>query len=264
MQRSQDRQGPTQSNQSTEKLLSLIETMSVLDEPIRLQDLSKRMGMNASTVLRFLVPLQRRGYVYQEPDSNRYHLTFKLCGIANNISSRMDIRNIARPFLRNVAHIFKESANLSIENDMSVMYLEVVNSPSKTVMAMQRIGHIAPMHCTGVGKILMLEYSPQRIDQLIATKGLPKFTENTITNRSDLLHALGEIRQRGYSFDNEECEIGARCVAAPIRDYTGKIIAGISVSGPTSRMTDAYIFSNISYLLDAAEQISLRLNGDAK
>lgn len=264
MQQTQGKRAPAQSNQSTEKLLSLIEAMSVLDEPIRLQDLSRKLGMNASTVLRFLVPLQRRGYVYQDPESSRYYLTFKLCGVANNISSRIDIRNIARPFLRNVAHIFKESANLSIENDMSVMYLEVVNGPSKTLMAMQRIGHVAPMHCTGIGKILLLEYSPEKLDRMIALKGLPRFTENTITERAELLRALEEIRQRGYSFDNEECEIGARCVAAPIRDYTGKITAGISVSGPTTRMTDAHIFSNLPYLLDAAEQISLRLNGDVK
>ena len=264
MQRTQDKQAPAHSNRSTEKLLSLIEAMSVLDEPIRLQDLSKKLGMNASTVLRFLAPLLRRGYVQQDPESNRYFLTFKLCGLANNISSRMDIRNVARPFLRNVAHIFQESANLSIENDMSVMYLEVVNSPNKTVMAMQRIGHIAPMHCTGVGKIFLLEYSQQKLDQLIAMKGLPTFTENTITSRAALLLALEEIRQRGYSLDNEECEIGARCIAAPIRDYNGKIIAGISVSGPSMRMNDAYIFSKLPYLLDAAEQISIRLNGDVK
>ncbi len=258
---SQEKSLPTQSNQSAEKLLILIEAMSVLDEPVRLQDLAKKVSMNASTVLRFLAPLQKHGYVYQEPEGSRYHLTFKLCGIADNIGRRMDIRNVARPFLRSVAQIFNESANLSIESDMSVMYLEVANSPHKTVMAMQRIGHVAPLHCTGVGKVLMLDYSQQKIDQMIALKGLTRFTENTITNRADLLHAIEETRERGYAFDNEECEIGARCVAAPIRNYTGKVIAGISVSGPTSRMTDTFIYSNIHYLLDAAEQISHRLNG---
>ncbi len=264
MRQSTDREPPSRSNQSTDKLLSLLEEMSLLDEPIRLQELSRRLGMHASTVLRFLVPLQRRGYVYQEPESNRYHMTFKLCGLASNISSRMDIRNIARPFMRNLAHLFKESVNLSIENDMSVMYLEVANGPAKTLMTMQRIGHVAPMHCTGVGKIFLTEYSPQRIDQLIAIKGLERFTENTIADRGELLRAVEEARERGYAFDNEECEIGARCVAAPIREYTGRVIAGLSVSGPTTRMTDAFIYSHIPYLLDAADQISMALNGAGK
>ncbi len=259
-----EKASPTQSNQSAEKLLLLIETMSTLDEPIRLQDLAKRLDMNVSTVLRFLAPLQRHGYADQDPESSRYFLTFKLCGIANNISSRLDIRAVARPAMRNLAHIFKESANLSIESDMAVLYVEVVNGPSKTIMAMQRIGHIAPLHCTGVGKLFLLEYSEQKLDQYIAVKGLTRFTDHTITNRERLRKELDEIRQRGYSFDNEECEEGARCVAAPIRDYSGKVVAGLSVSGPTTRMHDAHIYSSLPYLLEAAEQISFRLNWKGK
>lgn len=251
---------PTQSNQSAEKLLALIETMATLDAPIRLQDLAKKLDMNVSTVSRFLAPLQRRGYVDQDPETSKYFLTFKLCGIANHISSRLDICAIARSYMRNLAGIFKESVNLSIENDMSVLYVEVVSNPGKTVMVMQLIGHIAPLHCTGVGKLFLLGYNEQKIDQYIAVKGLTRFTGQTITEREKLLRELEEIRLRGYSLDNEECEDGARCVAAPIRDYTGRIVAGLSVSGPVTRMTDAYIHSNISYLLDTAEQISFRLD----
>jgi DNA-binding IclR family transcriptional regulator len=251
---------PTQSNQSAERLLLLLEAMSLLDEPIRLHDLAQKLQMNASTVHRFLVPLQQKGYVNQDPDSGRYHLTLKICGLANNVSSRLEIRKIAFPFLRNMARIFQESANLSIEEaDMSILYVEVVTAPGKTLMTTQRIGHAAPMHCTGIGKILLLEYSPQKLERLIQSKGLPRFTANTLTTREDLLKELEEIRRNGYAFDNEECEEGARCIAAPIRDYANRIVAGISVSGPVGRMNDAHIYANLPYLLEAAEQISLRL-----
>ncbi len=259
-----ERTNPTQSNQSAEKLLVLIEAMSTLDAPIRLQDLAKKLGMNVSTVLRFLAPLQRRGYVDQDPETSRYFLTFKLCGIANHISSRLDIRVVAQSSMRNLAGIFKESVNLSIERDMSVLYVEAVNNPGKTVMVMQRIGHSAPLHCTGVGKLFLLGYNEQKIDRYIAVKGLTRFTSHTITDRENLLRELEEVRRRGYSFDNEECEEGARCVAAPIRDYTGKIVAGVSVSGPVTRMTDAYIDSNLPHLLDTAVQISFRLDWKGK
>ncbi len=254
-----EKSNPAKSNQSTEKLLHLMETMSGLSDPIRLQDLSAKVGMNASTVLRFLAPLQRRGYVAQEQENSRYYMTFKLCGVAHNISSRLNVRNVAIPFLRSMAQIFKESANLSVESEMSVMYIEVVGGPSKTLMTMQRIGHIAPMHCTGVGKLFLLEYGAQKLDQLIAVKGLPRFTPNTITDKAELVRTLDEIRARGYAFDNEECEEGARCVAAPIRDFTGSTVACVSISGPATRMTDKHIYANLPFLIEATEQISFRL-----
>ena len=252
----------TRSNQSSEKLLTLLETMSEQDEPMRLQDISRMVGMNASTALRFIFTLQKKGYVTQDKDTGRYSLTYKICAIAGNVSSRRSMRDICTSYLRNISHIFGESANIAEEHDMSVVYTEVVNGPRQMLMTTQRIGNIAPMHCTGVGKLLLLNYSIQQIDQLIATKGLPRFTEHTITTREGLLKELEQIRRQGYAFDNEECETGARCIAAPVRDYTGKVVSGISVSGPTIRMTDEAIFAKLPFLLDAAAQISAHMGYD--
>jgi DNA-binding IclR family transcriptional regulator len=233
--------------------------MAQQEEPMRLQDIARRLKMPASTALRFLTALQNRDYVAQAIDTGRYSLTFKLCGLADNIRANQSLRNIGLPFLRSVASAFDESVNLSIEYDMSVMYIEAVQGPSKTLMSLQRIGNIAPLHCTGVGKLLLLEYSPSQLERILAIKGLPGYTDNTITSRELLERELNQIRMRGYSFDNEECEKGVRCVAAPIYDYTGKIVAGISVSGPVTRMTDGHIRNNLADLLDAAREISARL-----
>ena len=254
-----EKKNPTQSNLSTDKLLTLVEAMSSLTEPARLQDLAQSLGMNPATVLRFLAPLQQRGYVAQEPNTNRYYLTFKLCTVANNIATRRDVRNTALPFLRQLSHIFKETSGLSVENDMSVVYVDMVNAPDKSLALLQRIGHVAPLHCTGVGKVFLTEFSLQKIDQLIASKGLPRFTDSTIVDRDELLAAIDKIRQCGYALDNEECEEGMRCVAAPLRNYTGKIVACISVSGPVTRMTDAHIHDNLPFLLETAEMISTQL-----
>lgn len=255
---------PNLSNHSAAKLLTLMESMSTLDEPIRLQDLAKRLDMNASTVLRFLTPLLERGYVAQDPETNRYHLTLKLCGVAQNITTRLSLRNIAIPFIRQIAHVYKETASLSVEQDMQVLYIDSVTVAAKTLMALQRIGHVAPLHCTGVGKLFLLEYTPERLDRLIATRGLPRFTATTITDREELLRRLETVRANDYSIDDAECEEGMRCIAAPIRDYTGRIVACVSVNGPSTRMTDAHIFEHLPFLLENAKQISRQLGWDGE
>jgi DNA-binding IclR family transcriptional regulator len=240
-------------------LLLLLETMTTQSEPLRLQDIARLCEMNASTALRFLKALQKRQYVHQDAETGRYYLTFKLCALAQNVSSFFDMRSLVRPFLRSVSQMFSESCNLAIERDMTVIYIEVEKGPNKMLVSMQRIGNVAPLHCTGVGKLFLTEYSPMALEQLIAIKGLARYTQHTITDPNGLKTELDNIKKVGYAFDNEECEDGARCIAVPLRDYTGKIKAGLSVSGPVVRMTDGHIFLHLPHLLNAAEQISFRM-----
>lgn len=250
----------TRSNLSSEKLLHLVEALSELDEPVRLQELARLTKMNESTVLRYLATLQNCGYVAQDSDTGRYALTYKICAIAANVSSRKSIRSVCTPFLRSLAQIFNESVNIAEEHDMAVVYIEAINGPrQQLLMTTRRVGNISPLHCTAVGKLLLLGYTPRQLDQFIATKGLPALTEYTITTRDALMEELASVAKRGFAFDNEEYEPGARCVAAPVYDYTGRIVAGISVSGPLTRMTDEHIYSKLPYLLDAAHEISLRM-----
>ena len=146
---------------------------------------------------------------------------------------------------------------------MSVVYIEAISGPRQLLMTTRRMGNVSPMHCTAVGKLLLLNYNQQQLQQFIAAKGLPALTEHTITEPAQLIAELDKVRAQGYAFDNEEYEPGARCVAAPIYDYTGSIIAGLSVSGPITRMTDEHIYEKLPFLLDAAQQISLRMGYDS-
>jgi DNA-binding IclR family transcriptional regulator len=186
---------PTRVNQSSDKLLLLLETMTTQTEPLRLQDIACLCRMNASTALRFLKALQKRQYVAQDADTGRYYITFKLCALAQSISSFFDMRNLVRPFLRNVAQIFSESCHLAIERDMTVVYIEVEKGPSKTLMSTQRIGNVAPLHCTGVGKLFLTDYSPMALEQLIAIKGLTRYTERTIADPANLKVELDNIKK---------------------------------------------------------------------
>jgi DNA-binding IclR family transcriptional regulator len=191
----------------------------------------------------------------QDADSLKYYLTFKICTVANKISSRINIRALAAPYLRDLSRIFGESVCLSVDQNMKVVYIDVVEGPDQMIRSMQRIGSVAPLHCTAVGKLFLSEYSAESLEKLTAS-GLTKFTQNTLTSRPLLERELAQLCRRGYAIDNEECEIGARCVACPVRDHTGKIIAGISVTGPAIRLTDALIAEKIERLLKATDEIS--------
>ena len=248
----------TDANQSSEKLLTLIEVLSMQSEAVKLQDVSRQTAMNVSTALRFLMALEKKGYVIQD-DTGRYSLTFKFCGIANNIKIHSNIRNICLPYMQEVSQYFGETVNLSVEEDMSVVYLEAVQCAWQALCTTQRIGKKAPLYCTGVGKTFMLGHSEEEIRQLYGRRGFTKYTANTLETVGQVMEELGKVRRLGYAIDDEECEIGMRCVAVPIRDDTGKIIAGLSVSGPSMRMTPDNIQNKASYLLEISKQVSRRL-----
>lgn len=250
---------PTRANYSSGKMLALIELMSVQEQPLRLQELAQRSGLPPSTVHRFLSTLQSTGYAAQNEDDGRYFLTFKLCALAENIQRSQSMAHIALPYLRQLTEKFGESANLCVESNLTVMYSEVVPGPQKTLISQHYIGHVAPMHCTGAGKLLLTNLSAQQLDRFIERKGLPRLTARTLTSKTGLQKELDEIRENGYALDNEECEIGVRCVAAPVYDYRGQVVAGLSVSGPSLRMTDAHIRRHLPFLLEKARLLSERL-----
>lgn len=245
-----------QLNQSAGKVLRIMELLAEESEPMRLLDISNSLKINTSTTLRFLATLEKYGYVSQEKETLKYYLTFKICALANKISSGINIRDMVRPYLKQLSKTFGESACLAVEQDMKIVYIDVIEGPDQMLRTMQRIGNIAPMHCTGIGKLFLLNYSESKIDRLIEREGLERFTENTLTSKQQLLDELDRIKELGYAYDNEECEIGARCIAFPIYDHTKKVIAGISVTGPTSRLTDAFIETRKVYLQKSVNEIS--------
>lgn len=250
------RENLTPGNQSTTKAMAIIELLAENQTPMRLRDISQELRLNASTAARFLASLQGCGYVDQEPESQRYYLTYKICRIANQVSGRTSLQSVTHPYLVALSGQFHEALCVSVEQDMTMVYIDVAASQDQTLLSVQRVGNVSPMHCTGNGKLLLLNYSDQKLDRLIETRGLHRHTEHTITTREGLTQELEAIRSRGFAYDNEECEAGVRCVAFPIRDYTGSVIAGISVTGPVVRMTDAAIQSFQGRLEETAAEIS--------
>lgn len=250
---------PTRANYSSAKMLALLELMSVQEQPQRLQELAQASGLPPSTVHRFLSTLQSMGYAAQNEEDGRYFLTFKLCALADNIQRSQSLGQIALPYLQRLSERFGESANLCVESNLNLMYSEVVPGPQKTLVSQHYIGHIAPMHCTAAGKLLLMDYSEKRLARFIERKGLPRLTVHTLTDEGAFRQELQRIRRDGYALDNEECEIGVRCVAAPVYDYRGRVVAGLSVSGPSLRMTERHIRSCLPFLCETAQRLSARL-----
>lgn len=259
---SEPSKSPSASNQSSEKLLALMEVLSQEDAPVHLSDLAAKLEMNVSTVSRFLAALQKRGYVSQSEERGTYVLTYKICQLANNVTSRMDYRNICQPHLKKISKIFGCTTNLIARYEYSVIYLDVVPGPQQLMVPLQRIGKVAPLYCTGGGKLFLQHFTDEELRNYASINPFHRYTEHTICSLGELREELQKIAENGYAIDDQECELGTRCLAVPILNYTGGIQAAISINAPITKLTDQYIQQNAPILKEIAMEVSQQLGYD--
>lgn len=249
----------TTKNQSVDKVLNVIEYMAAMRTPLKLLEIAKGIDYPASTVSRLLTSLMDRGYVYQNRETLKYSLTLKFCHIGDSVKSGINLTEIVHPYLLEISNHSGETAYFAIEQDMMLVYLDAIGGSNLQNTSLQRIGNIAPLHSAGIGKLLLLNYDYNMLNKLIELKGLTKFTSNTFCSYETLKSELDKIREQGYAIDNQECDEGIRCVAMPIRDYSGKVIGGISISGPADRIVPERYDEYLDILAPAAHEISERL-----
>lgn len=232
-----ERPKSVKSNLSLGKAFLIMEAMASAHSPMRLQDISLAVGINTSTVLRFLKTLMDLEYVRQNPQTFQYYLTLKLVRLGEDVKVNFKFRDVVRPYLERMAADWAESTFLAVEQDSNLVYIDAVDGPDHMLRTLQRIGHIAPLNSTAVGKCILSGCDETHIDALIASRGLVAPTHRTISTKPALMAELARVRSEGCAIDDEECELGVRCVAAPLRDYSGRIVAAISTSGPVHRMS---------------------------
>ncbi|MBQ2456254.1 MAG: IclR family transcriptional regulator [Firmicutes bacterium] len=243
------------SNQTADKLLSVMEAFACQPEPVKLSDLARELDMNVSTLYRFTSSLQKCGYVNQLADG-RYEISLKLCYLADRIQRRKDVTLILHPFASEACSIFGESAHIAVQDGPMIVYTDNVVSQAQTLTIQQHIGKTAPMYVTGIGKLFLSQMDEKALDDYIEKSGLKAYTPNTITTKDAMLSEFAFLRENGFLYDNEECEPGVRCVAVPVRDFTGRIVAGISISGPAPRLTDDAVARHIGAFKDIASRAS--------
>lgn len=244
--------------QAVDRTLAILEVLAAQGESMQLSEISQKVNLNISTVHRLLNTMIARDFVKQDEQS-KYHLGLKAFQIGNAALYTLDIRSVAKPFLQELVQRCNETANLVILDGYHVVYIDQVESKSMIKM-FAKVGSRGLAHCTGAGKMLLSALREEELDRLYAGVNLEKFTEKTITDFELLKKALAEIREQDYSIDDQELEEGVLCLSAPIRNHEGRILAALSVSGPSSRMEAARAENDLLGLIcKTAEDISLQL-----
>jgi DNA-binding IclR family transcriptional regulator len=180
--------------------------------------------------------LERGGLLSRNPETKRYRLGIGLIGLAAQVVSFMDVREVARPFLRELAEDCQESVNLVVLDAGQVVNLEQFVPPARQVKNIGQIGRRMYAHCTAAGKVLLAALPEERLAHILPAE-LPRFTVRTLTDVRRLQQELVQVREQGYAIAQEELEDGLNALAAPIRDHTGQVVAATSIAGPAYRVT---------------------------
>ncbi len=241
------------------KALGILKFLAEGDAPCyTLTHLSRALRLHVSTVHRLLVNLVREGYVEQDEATGGYRLSFRVLRMGLRVLERLDFRRVAEPLLRRLNEQTQETVHLAILRGDRVLSIEKYGSPQPVGM-MAPLGGILPVHCTGVGKALLAYQDEELLKRLAGPEGLERFTANTLTSLGQLRKELARVRGEGYAVDNEEAVEGLRCVAAPLFDHTGQVVAAFSVAGPAARLTMARVPAIARLVRETAREISFRL-----
>jgi DNA-binding IclR family transcriptional regulator len=240
------------------KALELLSVFSFREPRLSLADLAARTGIPRATAFRLLSTLEQSGFLAK--DHGAYQLGIKCFVLGNIVAGGLDLRETAHPHLVALRDTTRETTQIAILDHWQVVYLERVLSPFPAGLMRTRAGAILPAYCTGLGKTL-LAYSPEAdVGAWAARQKFPALTSHTITSAKRLLRELRVIRERGYGIDDEEREKGVRCLAAPVRNHNGDVVAAVSVAGPTDRMPQDLAGTEIAAaVVAAARAISIDL-----
>ena len=248
--------------QTIERMSSIFDVLRQNAQGISVKNLSEKVKLPMGTTHRLLASLAYFGFVTQDLMSKQYHLGFKLVDLGNALLDQIDLRTVARPYLMALAQKANEAVHLVVLDQKEALYLDRVESDENRLglQMASKVGMRVSAHSSGVGKVLLAAFSENELNDFIKVKGLPRRTEKTITDADQLKEHLKMVRNQGYAVDDEEDHLGTRCVAAPVRNELGHVIAAISVSGPTIRITWKKIQDRFKDLvLDTALDISRQL-----
>jgi DNA-binding IclR family transcriptional regulator len=237
--------------QVIERMMKLLEVLADSPDAVSLKLLAGKAGLHPSTAHRILTALVR-DRMAERVEQGSYRLGMRLLELGNLVKSRISVREHALPFMRELHAQIGEAVNLSVRRDDEIVYIERTSSGRSLMRVVNIIGARAPLHITAVGKLFLLDDGPEGVKSYAERTGLPGYTKNTIQALPALERELERVRRQGYALDNEEAELGVRCIGAGVRDDSGALVAGLSVSAPAERMKGAWA----SLVKETAERIS--------
>ena len=246
-----------------DKSLSVLELLLQQGSAMNMTEISEKLGFYPSTTHRILDTLKHWGYVEQDSHTQKYQLGLKALELGMAKLHQMDLVREATPYLKELVNQCNETVHLGVLEEGEVLYLAKEES-SQTIRMISYVGKRAPLHCTALGKVLLAYLSAEERKKILGEKVLPRLTENTITDKRELEKKLSKVREQGFALDREENEKNVRCIAAPIRNHQGRVIAALSISSPTFRL-DKNVQNNLKEaLLETSKKISKRLGYNDK
>ncbi len=226
--------------QVLERSFALLETLAAQPEPVSLKEISMRTGLHSSTAHRILNDLAIGRFV-DRPAAGSYRLGMRLLELGNLVKARLDVREAALGPMRELHKVTHQPVNLSMRQGDEIVYIERTYSERSGMQVVRAIGGHAPLHLTSVGKLFLANDDPARVRSYATRTGLTGHTRNSITDLARLERELAGVRATGTARDDEELELGVRCMAAGVFDDQGKLLAGLSVSAPTDRLEESWL-----------------------
>lgn len=244
--------------QSVERALHILDLFNEHATELKITEISEQMELHKSTVHSLLKTLQEHNYIEQNPENGKYRLGLKLVERGNFVTSTLDIRQTSRSYLLDLSKKTGQTVHLGILNGQSGVYIDKVEGES-AIIRFSQIGKGIPLHSTAIGKVLLAFQEPKETRQILNGYHYTKQTEYAITNETEFLAQLEKVHQQGYSIDNQENELGVRCIAVPLLNFDNKVLASISISTLTSQVNDERLRKYIDLLKQTGLEISKKL-----
>lgn len=240
--------------QVIERMMTLLDALAANPDASSLKQLAQATELHPSTAHRILGAMTTARFVERQ-DAGTYRLGIRLLELGNLVKSRINLREVAQPFMQRLHEQIGEAINLGIRHDDEIIYIDRTSSGRSLVRVVYLVGGRAPLHITSVGKLFLAADDAQKVRDYAKRTGLPGKTPHSLTTPLALEKELDKIRRHGIAYDDEEAELGLKCVAAPIRDDEGQVVAGISVSAPSDRHDPDWVTA----VKQTADEISLAL-----
>lgn len=244
-------------NHSLLKAFTIIEIMTVASEEMSLNDISKQASIPKATALRLIYTLMTIGYVQQNKKNANYSLSLKFQLLAYSSDIYQKMVSVVRPFIKELSLKLSEATHLSICDSDELVYIESIDGFDSLLKVTQKIGKRSPLYCTGAGKLYLAAMNLEELDCYFKSTILQPLTSHTLITKRAIKKELKKIQTDGYSIDDEECEMGVKCVAVPVYNKQGEIACSLSVSMPTIRITEAKMTQTINLLIETAKKIPI-------
>ncbi len=244
--------------QSIARAFAIAEEIARNREGIGLAELSKRVGLHNSTAFHLVKTMVQLGYVSQLADSRKYRIGRRMFTLAAGALDEIELVSVATPVLEKLTAETGEYSHFAIRSGEQIVVV-AKTAGSGIFQMVDRTGAVRPGHATALGKVLLAALTPEQLERYLETCDLRKFTAKTIVEREALLRELEEVRRKGLAFDDGEFDPEARCVAVPVRDFTGRVAGAIGMSGPMWRLSLQALQEKSKYVREAAVALSAEL-----